>query len=188
MDEGQQTSSNINKLLIWDHPKSPHWTTRSGLQRIVLHDAYEAKNTQWYHNMSLGFDSVGTGFWIISLSVELGSRFQSLGGFWIPWAVFHISKSRISQQKFGGYQIPQVKISQIFLESGFPYMGQNWPWDMHRSIQHFNMHWSPWLPLHKVLHKCELFVGQACSNSPLHKANIEVKCSSIKPTSLKNLV
>ena len=44
MDEGQQTSSNINKLLIWDRPKSPHWTTRSGLQRIVLHDAYEAKN------------------------------------------------------------------------------------------------------------------------------------------------
>ena len=44
MDEGQQTSSNINKLLISDRPKKLHLTTRSGLQRIVSRDVYEAKN------------------------------------------------------------------------------------------------------------------------------------------------
>ena len=56
-----------------------------------------------------GFRIPGTGFRPNTLSMELtDSGFESLVGFPIPWAVFHIPKPRISNS---GAKIPQAKLN-----------------------------------------------------------------------------
>ena len=79
-----------------------------------------------------GFHAVDSGFHLLdsrSFSVELGFRIRIVSGIPDSYTCIPNSKAQDSgfhKQKFPRFRIPNAKISRI-LESGFLYMGRNFP-------------------------------------------------------------